>query len=367
MPSQKVISTQARLARKALIALAQRSEAVLTGRAAAGIWAALTVWGLAGRTVLLPANTCYIVLWAVQRAGCRPHLVDIDAQTGNLTPAALEAAQVERPAAVIPCHLYGLPAPMAALTRWAQARGVLLIEDAAQAVGGMVDGRPAGAWGDAAVYSFGAGKILDQGMGGALLTNDPAFAREAERLLRSTPVWSADHAAHAEQWAGLYWALHQHEAANPRLPTLYPDLYAWYGDLTVHRVPESHWGGLVARIQALPAERTRREMAAARYDALLARLPDAETLPRPPGTMLWRYPLLTPDHQRDALLAALWDDGQHAVTRWYPALGAMTAALLPDVPQPPTPHADHLAARIINLPLDGQVSAAALRRAWRVR
>ncbi len=368
MPSPVVTSARARLARTALSALAQRSEVVLTGRAASGIRAALTVWGLAGRMVLLPANTCYIVLWAVLRAGCRPRLADVDAMTGCLSPATLDAAtQDEAPAAIVPCHLYGLPAPMAILSTWARTHGSLLIEDAALALGGMADGRPAGSWGDAAVYSFGTGKILDQGMGGALLTDDAPFAREVERVLRRTPLWSADHAARAEQWAGLYWTLHQHEQANPRLSALYPQLYAWYGDLTDHRVSDARWGGLVAGVQALPAERDQHEAAAVRYDALLRRLRGAETLPRPPSTMLWRYPLLAQADQRDALLAALWNAGQHAVTRWYPSLRVMTAALAPDVPQPPTPQADHLAARIVNLPLDKPISAAALRGAWRVR
>lgn len=78
--------------------------------------------------------------------------------------------------------------------------------------------------------------------------------------------------------------------------------------------------------------------------------------------MLWRYPLLVPPPERDGLLAALWADGEHAVTRWYPSLRPMAAALAPEAPQPPTPAADELAAEIINLPrgvLPGRLSSGA--------
>lgn len=85
--------------------------------------------------------------------------MDVDDRTGSITPETLNAALDDPPAVIIPCHLYGLPAPMKSLLAWARARDVKVIEDAALALGGMADGRPAGAWGDAAVYSFGAGKI----------------------------------------------------------------------------------------------------------------------------------------------------------------------------------------------------------------
>src|ERR1041385_2341503 len=98
-----------------------RENVFLTGRAAAGIWATLGAWDLHDEVVLLPANTCYIVLWAVLKSGNRPLLVDVDRQTANLTVEGLEAHQTAHPAAVIPCHMYGLPAPMQAICQWARA------------------------------------------------------------------------------------------------------------------------------------------------------------------------------------------------------------------------------------------------------
>lgn len=76
-------------------------------------------------------------------------------------------------------HLHGTLADMAAITRWAASRGVLVLEDACQVPGAVVGGMPAGAWGDASVLSFGGSKLLTAGRGGGVvLTNrDDVFQR----------------------------------------------------------------------------------------------------------------------------------------------------------------------------------------------
>jgi dTDP-4-amino-4,6-dideoxygalactose transaminase len=70
---------------------------------------------------------------------------------------------------------------------------------------------------------------------------------------------------------------------------------------------------------------------------------------------LWKYPLLVPADIRDDLLTHLWDAGLHEATRWYPSLRAMAGALSAQ-PAVQVPHADTLAARIINLPLTDDVT-----------
>jgi dTDP-4-amino-4,6-dideoxygalactose transaminase len=337
-----------------------RSHVVLLGRAAAGIWAALRVWGIHGQMVWIPANTCYIVLWAVLESGNTPVLVDVDSRTGNISPDTLTQCVVgvnrrfapTEPAVIIPCHMYGLSAPMAANCEWAAAHEVKVIEDAAQASGGHVDGRPAGAWGDASIFSFGQGKIVDVELGGALLTDDPVFATEIERVLADAPTWNERLAELSYHWEQLYWPLHQFEDENPRLLNLYPALFDIYRSLTAYRLPASYWDDLPVALRKLPENRAHRMEMAALYDQLLHGLP-VRTLARPEGSILWRYPLLVPANQRRDLLHFLWERKYYEVTRWYPSLRWMHSALAPDAPQKPTPGADQLAAEIINLPVDG--------------
>ena len=94
------------------------------------------------------------------------------------------------PAAIIVSHMYGLGAPIAEIIEWAKRMGTRVIEDATLALGAEVDGHAAGSWGDASVLSFGSGKIIDIGYGGALVSDDPIFSRSVEKELGKLPMWS---------------------------------------------------------------------------------------------------------------------------------------------------------------------------------
>lgn len=325
-----------------------RSHIQIVGRAATAIWATLRALDLHNRPVLIPANTCYIVLWAVLQSGNQPCLVDVDPETANITPELLDRCGVTTPAVLIPAHMYGLPAPMTALMAWAKARSVFVIEDAALALGAMVEGRPAGSWGDASVFSFGQGKIADAGGGGALLTDDARLAEAIRRLLVGTPPWAEPLQRLNDQWLDIYWALHQYEAYTPRLADVYPALFSIYGGITRCRLPDAT--SVREALATLDDNLKHRAALARLYDEAFADTP-VRLLKRPEGAVLWRYPLFVPPPHRDPLLRALWGEGIFDVTRWYPSLQTMRRALAPDAPSTPTPTADQMADEVINLPL----------------
>ncbi len=325
-----------------------RGQVLLVGRAAAAIDAALRALDFHDRPVLIPANTCYIVLWAVLLSGNQPFLVDIDPLTGNISPETLDRSGVDQPAAIIPAHLYGIPAPMPALIEWARAHRAVVIEDAALALGASVDGRPAGSWGDLSVFSFGAGKIADAGAGGALLTDDSALAAEIERLLADAPLWDRHLQRLNRQWLELYWALHQYEAENPRLADLYPTLFNLYRPIVRCRLAD--WRDLRRELRVLDANLAKRREAAANFDQILSGAA-VRLLPRPPDAALWRYPILVPPDQRESLLESLWSAHFFDATRWYPSLQLMRRALAPHLSVTAAPAADAFAAEIVNLPL----------------
>ena len=85
----------------------------------------------------------------ISLVGATPVFVDIDPETYALDAGALERAITSRTRGVIAVHLYGHPAPMDVVTPLARSRGLFVIEDAAQAIGASLDGRPVGSWGDA--------------------------------------------------------------------------------------------------------------------------------------------------------------------------------------------------------------------------
>jgi dTDP-4-amino-4,6-dideoxygalactose transaminase len=138
-----------------------------------------------GDEVIVPANT-FIATWlAVTFAGATPVPVEPDDETCNLDPAKLEAAVSGRTRAIIPVHLYGLPADMTAINAVAVRHGLKVIEDAAQAHGARAGGKRTGCLGNAAAFSFYPGKNLGAlGDAGAVCTNDDGLA-EKLRMLRN--------------------------------------------------------------------------------------------------------------------------------------------------------------------------------------
>jgi dTDP-4-amino-4,6-dideoxygalactose transaminase len=142
----------------------------------------LRAWEIGpGDEVIVPANT-YIATWlAVSQTGAHPVPVEPDSRTFNLDPQRVEAAISPRTKAILPVHLYGLPAHMDPILALARQRGLKVIEDAAQAHGARYKGRRVGVLGDAAAFSFYPTKNLGAtGDGGAVVTNDPEVA---ERVL----------------------------------------------------------------------------------------------------------------------------------------------------------------------------------------
>jgi len=107
-----------------------------------------------GDEVIVPAHT-FIATWlAVVHTGARPVPVDIGADGFNIDPGGVEAVISEKTRAILPVHLYGQPAEIGALLEISSRRGLLLIEDAAQAHGAVYRGKMAGSLGTAAAFSF---------------------------------------------------------------------------------------------------------------------------------------------------------------------------------------------------------------------
>jgi len=136
-----------------------------------------------GDEVIVPGNTFIASFLAVSANRLRPVPVEPDPASFNLDPAAVEAAIGPRTRAIMAVHLYGQLADMPALAALAKRHRLLLIEDAAQAHGAARDGRRAGAFGDAAAFSFFPAKNLGAlGDGGAVVTADAPLARQVAAL-----------------------------------------------------------------------------------------------------------------------------------------------------------------------------------------
>lgn len=137
-----------------------------------------------GDEVIVPSFSFAATANSVRLAGATPVFVDIEPDTFNLNPEAAAAAIGPKTAAIMPVHLYGLPANMPAFTALADKHGLLLLEDAAQAHAASIDGKPVGAWSSAASFSFYPTKNMHSLEGGMVSTPDAEVARTL-RLLRN--------------------------------------------------------------------------------------------------------------------------------------------------------------------------------------
>jgi dTDP-4-amino-4,6-dideoxygalactose transaminase len=136
-----------------------------------------------GDEVIVPAHTFIASALAVAHVGATPVLCDVHDGTGLIDPAAARATVGPRTAAVLAVHLYGQMCDMAPLAELTSAKGLLLLEDAAQAHGARYRGRRAGSLGSAAAFSFYPSKNLGAlGDGGAVCTSDEMLAARIRRL-----------------------------------------------------------------------------------------------------------------------------------------------------------------------------------------
>ena len=133
-----------------------------------------------GDEVLTSTFTFVATASALLYERATPVFCDIDPVTLNLDPAAVAEAINERTAGLLPVHIFGYPAEIAALERLAAERGLPMLEDAAQALGAVdSEGRPLGSRGNPAVFAFYANKQITTGEGGMLVPSDPQMAATA--------------------------------------------------------------------------------------------------------------------------------------------------------------------------------------------
>jgi perosamine synthetase len=160
-----------------------------------------------GDEVIVPAFTMIATANAVKYTGATIKLVDSEPVYLNIDPSLIERAITKNTKAIIIVHTYGHPAQMRRLLDIANAHGLFLIEDAAEAHGAEISGKRVGSFGLAGTFSFYANKIITTGEGGMVTTNDAQFGRIVRRL--------RDHAFHPERH---FW--HEYVGFNYRITNL---------------------------------------------------------------------------------------------------------------------------------------------------
>lgn len=241
-----------------------------------------------GDEVITVPNSDIATTAAISHTGARFVLVDVDAATHTIDPGRIEAAITPRTRAIVPVHLYGLPAEMGAITAIAARHGLAVVEDATLALGASVRGAPVGTLGEAAFFSFAPRKVLGgTGNGGLVATRDPALAARV-RLLKGYGLDPRRGEAPIRERQTADGYAHLVEGHNLKLDPLQA---AVVGAKLAHLDEWAAW----------------RERVAARYAARLSGLPGLRLPAAPPDRRhAWRNYVVRLSHrQRDAVRAAL--------------------------------------------------------------
>ena len=288
-----------------------------------------------GDEVIVPSQT-FIASWmAVSHVGATPVPVDIDREIRTLDAALIEAALTPRTRAIMPVHLYGHPADMAAVMRVAEAHGLFVLEDAAQAHGAEHLGRRTGGLGHAAGFSFYPTKNLGAlGDAGAVTTNDADLANR----LRSLRNYGSTRKYH-----------HDEIGYNARMDEMQAAI-------------------LRVRLRRLDDDNENRRRVARLYDELLQDLPEL----RRPVEREWAkhvyhlYVVETP--RRDELARHLAEQGIATLVH-YPFTPGQSKAYSATYGARTYPVGDAMAAEALSLPIwpgmlseQVQAVAAAVRR-----
>lgn len=169
----------------------------------AGLHLALVLLGVeTGDEVICQSMTFSATANPITYVGATPVFVDSESQTWNMSPELLEQAVKDRiakgkkPKAIIPVHLYGMPANMEAITVVARRYGIPVIEDAAEALGSSINGRRCGSFGDIGILSFNGNKIITTSGGGALVSHSRDIVKDA-RFLATQARDEAPHYQHS--------------------------------------------------------------------------------------------------------------------------------------------------------------------------
>ena len=349
---------QSALALESALATTFGSEDIaLTDSGTSALVLALRIACTDQRVVALPAFSCIDLTSAVRYAGVDVVLYDLDPVTLNPDEASLRDALATGVDAVVIAPLYGYPVDMRPITRLAAAHGATVIEDAAQASGARIAGRAVGSHGALSVLSFGRGKGVTGGGGGALLCRDPRFAA-AVRVFRdrtqAAPMGTRSLLATAAQWLLGRPSLYA-------LPSFVPGLRL--GEMVYHPAhePRTMSRGVAALVcmalEGAERERQIRAANAARLASIVTQSADVEVVQPVPGA--------TPGYLRLPVIdrGGRCADPRIGVLRSYPLAMQEQAELLPRLraPRRDLPGALELRRSLFTLPTHSLVGAADLR------
>jgi dTDP-4-amino-4,6-dideoxygalactose transaminase len=349
--------------RSVLIETLGVEDALLCGSGSLALEVALRACGVGqDDEVILPAFCCTAVVPPILAVGALPVLADVGEEL-NIAVETVDAAITKKTKAIIVPHLFGNPADIESIVEIARAKSIRVIDDAAQALGATLNGRPAGSFGDAGIVSFGDEKICFGLGGGALISNRPGLISGfARQLPRAQPLPNLRRFVGTQfyrrwrRWTQpLQSVLPRQKRADPDAPP------ARYGTTGMANLQAAVALSLVQTLDENIAGRRARVDA---YRELLGNEVGLELIPHRAGSACLTQVVRVPSKKRghdtaSALIAALGDHGFEVQGSYVPLhlLGSIKGCVWDALPR-----TERVWADLIELPCEPSVRLSEVER-----
>jgi len=337
---------------------------VSSGKAALTVILKALTAGSPRRQVVIPAYTCFSVPSAILKAGLEVVLCDVEPDTLDFNFQEFESLLNEKVLCVLPTHLFGFAADVRRVKRLCQGKGIIVVEDAAQAMGAKSDGGLIGTVGDIAFFSLGRGKNITSGSGGIIITKSAALSELIQAEYSRLPELSGldvirNWIKMVAMWCFIHPMLYWLPAG---LPFLGLGETKFYTDFPVFRMDELRAAQLQGWAQRLAEANLQRAACAHRLiQTLDLPMRDAKTLTRTDGIYL-RLPVLMRDRKTKEAVCKLSQESGAGISPNYPTT-------IQDIPQLSSrivvrscPGAQEIVDRLVTLPTHRFVKEGDIRK-----
>ncbi|HEY8119604.1 MAG TPA: DegT/DnrJ/EryC1/StrS family aminotransferase [Methylophilaceae bacterium] len=290
-------------------------QQILFANGTSALWASLKALGCHDSYVAVPSTICPSVICAIFASGNRPYFVDIERKRLGLDTTLL-AKVLSQVKAVIAVHAMGIPCEINTIAALCKQANVPLIEDCCQSQGAEFEGKPVGQFGDVAVYSYGAGKIIEAGGGGGAETANPELAEKIANLANS--LGAVDDEAVSD--LGKFYKFFYNQLYPERLGyyrALFTGLLRDIAPKMLGRYPTHLDGVLSQGFKDLTRNIQNRKQKALLYSRCMANTEEVSELPFQEGSSPWRYNIWLNFPARQYVLKRMLQEGI-PVSSWSP-------------------------------------------------
>ena len=342
-----------RIERK-LSGLHGKSDVHLIGNATSGITMALNAAGIKNKKVAIPNNVCVNVPMAVIFSGNEPLYLDILEDDLGLNPKHL-IEHINEISAVITVHAYGAICQIKAIKNICKSNNVFLIEDCCLAQGASVNSTPVGSFGDISLFSFGAGKIIDHGHGGAVLSDDFHLIKKIRELSDMLPNYDLLNREMLREFFAYHTQLYNKYYGND-INQFFPRYREWVIKVRksfFHKYDNNYTDSIEKSLSDLNNNIENRQIKVKNFHKLFSQLDTSKVkiFFHPKGSVYWRFSLFVKKN-RNKLLHHLLKKS-FKVSSWQPSVNLFfedRSAIMPK-----TPVSDLVGDTIINLWVNEEV------------